>query len=367
MVPIGVAGLGAWGWNVARSFAELRDCKVVSCCDVSAKAREAAARAWPGVRPVSDFDQMLAHDGIEAVVIATPAITHAPLVRKALLSGRDVFVEKPFTLSVADAEELTELADKNGRVLMVGHLLEYHPVVRRLKSMIQSGELGEVYYIYTQRVNLGRIRHDENALWSFAPHDISQILYLLEMCPSDVSVRGQSYIQRGIEDVVFLSLFFENRIMAHIHLSWLDPHKVRKTTIVGSDKMAVFDDAEAKEKLRIYHNHAEVPDVRSYGDSIQVRFGDIWIPRVDTSEPLRLEAQHFLDCVRERKTPLSDARDGLRVVRILEAAQRSLEQDGVPVKIQGDQAGPRPLPCADRNWYPARLQGGLPAARSFAS
>jgi predicted dehydrogenase len=211
--------------------------------------------------------------------------------------------------------------------------------------MIQSGELGEVYYIYTQRVNLGRIRNDENALWSLAPHDISQILYMLEMSPTDVSVRGQSYIQPGVEDVVFLSLFFENRIMAHIHLSWLDPHKVRKTTIVGSKKMAVFEDAEAKEKLRIYDNQAEAPNIRTYGDSIQVRFGDIWIPRVDMTEPLRLEAQHFIECVRDRKVPLSDAQDGLRVVRILEAAQRSLDQDGVPVKIQE---------AAARRWHPAR-------------
>jgi predicted dehydrogenase len=345
MVRLGVAGLGAWGWNVARSFADLKDCELVCCCDVSPRSLDAAARAWPGVAPVATFDEMLTNDGVEAVVIATPAVTHATFVRKALLSGRDVFVEKPFTLSVPDAEELAELADKTNRVLMVGHLLEYHPVVRRLKTMIQSGELGEVYYIYTQRVNLGRIRHDENALWSFAPHDISQILYMLEMSPTDVSVRGQSYIQPDVEDVVFLSLFFENRIMAHIHLSWLDPHKVRKTTIVGSKKMAVFDDAEAKEKLRIYDNHAEVPDIRTYGDSIQVRFGDIWIPRVDMTEPLRLEAQHFIECVRDRKVPLSDAQDGLRVVRILEAAQRSLDQDGVPVKIQASAA---------RRWHPAR-------------
>src|ERR1700687_935968 len=345
MIRIGLAGLGAWGWNVARNFAELRDCELVVCCDVSQKSRDAAERAWPGVISCADFGEMLANDGVEAVVIATPAVTHATLVRQALLSGRDVFVEKPITLSAAEAEELWELADKTNRVLMVGHLLEYHLVVGRLKSLIQSGELGEVYYIYTQRVNLGRIRQDENALWSFAPHDISQILFMLEMFPTDVSVRGQSYIQPGVEDVVFLSLFFENRIMAHIHLSWLDPHKVRKTTIVGSKKMAVFDDAEAKEKLRIYDNQAEAPNVRTYGDSIHVRFGDIWIPRVDMTEPLRLEAQHFIECVRDRKVPLSDAQDGLRVVRILEAAQRSLDQDGVPVKIQG---------AAARHWHPAR-------------
>jgi len=310
----------------------------------------AASRAWPGVDPVATFDEMIRRD-IEAVVISSPAITHYELAKKAMLAGLDVFVEKPFTLKVSHAEELVELAEKNKRILMVGHLLEYHPVVRRLKTMIKSGELGPLYYIYTQRVNLGRIRGDENALWSFAPHDISQILYMLDMEPTDVSVRGQSFIQEGIEDVAFVSLYFENRIMAHIHLSWLDPHKVRKTTIVGADKMAVFDDAEATEKLRIYDSHAEVPAARTYGEAIQVRFGDILIPRVDMTEPLKLECQHFVDCVSSRVTPVSDGRDGLRVVRILEAAQRSLEQDGVPVKIQGDYGKLHSSFSTDRRWY----------------
>jgi predicted dehydrogenase len=296
-------------------------------------------------------------DSIDAVVISSPAVTHYELAKKTLLADRDVFIEKPFTLSVRHAEELCELSESRKRVLMVGHLLEYHPVVRRLKSMILSRELGDIYYIYTQRVNLGRIRGDENALWSFAPHDISQILYLLEMEPIDVSVRGQSFIQDGIEDVVFLSLFFENRIMAHIHLSWLDPHKVRKTTIVGANKMVVFDDSEASEKLRIYNNHAELPSVRSYGDSIQVRFGDILIPRVDMTEPLKLECQHFIECVKARTTPLSDGQDGLRVIRILEAAQRSMEHDGVPVRIEGahnNNGKPNSSVVSDRRWHSVR-------------
>jgi len=191
-------------------------------------------------------------------------------------------------------------------------------------------------------------------LWSFAPHDISQILFMLDMEPTDVSVRGQSYIQNGIEDVAFVSLYFENRIMAHIHLSWLDPHKVRKTTIVGADKMAVFDDAEATEKLRIYNSHAEVPPAKTYGEAIQVRFGDILIPRVDMAEPLKIECQHFVDCLHTRNTPVSDGRDGLRVVRILEAAQRSLEMDGIPVKIRGDYGSIHPSVGADRRWYAAR-------------
>ncbi|MBS1851222.1 MAG: Gfo/Idh/MocA family oxidoreductase [Acidobacteria bacterium] len=356
MVKVGVIGLGAWGWNVARNFAGLKDCELVACSDTDPKRLAAAKKAWPQINPVSSLDEMLAKfPEIQAVVISAPAIAHYPLAKQALLAGKDVFVEKPFTLSVRDAEELTAIGEKNGRIIMVGHLLEYHPVVRRLKNMIQANELGEVYYIYTQRVNLGRIRGDENALWSFAPHDISQVLYMLEMEPIDVSVRGQSFIQEGIEDVVFLSLYFENRIMAHIHLSWLDPHKVRKTTIVGSNKMVVFDDTEASEKLRVYNNHAEVPSVRSYGDSIQVRFGDILIPRVDMSEPLTLETQHFIDCVRTRTTPLSDAQDGLRVVRILEAAQKSMEQDGVPVRIQGGKSDKLPSSVfADRRWHALR-------------
>ncbi len=350
MIRVGVVGLGAWGWNVARNFATLRECQLVACCDSDPKRRNSAAGAWPGVKPLADFDQLLDED-LEAVVIASPAVTHYPLAKKALLSGRDVFVEKPFTLNVRDAEELAELADKYNRVLMVGHLLEYHPVVRRLRNMIQRNELGPVYYVYTQRVNLGRIRGDENALWSFAPHDISQILYMLDMKPTDVSARGQSYIQDGIEDVVFVSLFFENRIMAHIHLSWLDPHKVRKTTIVGMNKMAVFDDVEATEKLRVYDNHAEAPAARSYGEAIQVRFGDILIPRVETAEPLQIECKHFIECVSSRATPLTDAQDGLKVIRIIEAAQRSLEQDGVPVRIQGAHGHVYSSYSQNRRWF----------------
>jgi predicted dehydrogenase len=353
MVRVGVVGLGAWGWNVARNFATLRDCQLVACCDAEQNRRESAARAWPGVKPVAKFDDLLRED-IEAVVIAAPAVTHHPLAKKALLAGKDVFVEKPFALNIHDAEELAELADKDNRILMVGHLLEYHPVVRRLRDMIKMGELGPIYYIYTQRVNLGRIRGDENALWSFAPHDISQILFMLGMEPINVSARGQSYIQDGIEDVVFLSLFFENRLMAHIHISWLDPHKVRKTTIVGSEKMAVFDDAEATEKLRIYDNHAEAPQAKSYGEAIQVRFGDILIPRVETAEPLQLECKHFIECVASRTTPLTDAQDGLRVIRIIEAAQRSLEMDGVPVEIQGAYVNPHSSNGANRRWYASR-------------
>jgi predicted dehydrogenase len=235
---------------------------------------------------------------------------------------------------VEQAEELITLADRLGRILMVGHLLEYHPVVNRLRDMIRGGELGDVQYVYSQRLNLGTVRQDENALWSFAPHDISSILYLLGKEPVNVSARGQSYLKRGVEDVVFLSLDFGDSTMGHIHVSWLDPHKVRKMTIVGSKKMAVFDDLEPSDKLKIYDKGAQLSDsYNTYAEYIGLRFGDITIPYIKVGEPLRHECNHFLDCVRERKTPRSDGLDGLRVVKILTAADRSLQAGGAPIDI----------------------------------
>ncbi len=340
-IKVGMVGLGAWGCNVARCMYELSDCALEVCSDLSPARRAMAEKIW-GVQTVESFDDMLLHyPQITAVVISSPAITHYALAKKALLADKDVFVEKPFTLNVSHAEELLRLAEARNKILMVGHLLEYHPAVNYMRDVIQRGELGDIYYIYTQRVNLGRIRGDENALWSFAPHDISQILYMLGDTPIDVSARGQSFIQDGIEDVVFLSLYFSNRVMAHIHISWLDPHKLRSTTIVGSKKMVVFDDAATSEKLRIYDSCAQVPQTCSYGEGIQVRFGDIHIPRISSAEPLKLEFQHFLDSVAHRIQPRSDAHDGLRVVRILEAAQRSLDMDGVPVSLETGETGSR--------------------------
>jgi predicted dehydrogenase len=230
---------------------------------------------------------------------------------------------------------LIQIAAQEDRILMVGHLLEYHPVMRRLKQMIEDKELGDIYYIYTQRVNLGVVRNDENALWNFSPHDISSILYLLGKEPSDVSARGQSYLQRDIEDVVFLTLNFNSKSMAHIHVSWLDPHKIRRVTIVGSKKMAVFDDVETTEKLRIYDKSAEQnTSYNSFAEYVTLRFGDVTIPHVKMEEPLRLECQHFLDCVREHKQPLSDGMDGLRVLKVLNAAQHSLRNNGAPVALE---------------------------------
>ena len=239
-------------------------------------------------------------------------------------------------LCVDDAKELVNFADCVGRTLMVGHLFQYHPAVEMLRGLVRNGELGEIYYIYSQRLNLGIVRSDENALWSFGPHDVSIVLHLLEQEPDTVSARGVGYLQPGIEDVVFVNLHFADGKMAQLQLSWLDPHKVRKMTIVGSKKMVVFDDVESAEKVKIYDKAAEREDYESYGEAITLRFGDVLIPHVSPVEPLRLECQHFADCIVNGTSPRSDGRDGLRVVRVLDAAQRSLEQQGVPVSLSQD-------------------------------
>ncbi len=252
-----------------------------------------------------------------------------------LEAGKDVYVEKPLTLEVAHAEELCKLAKERNLILMVGHLLLYHPGVQYMKKMVTDGTLGEVYYIYCQRVNLGKVRKDENALWSFAPHDLSVVLHLLGMEPTDVCARGSDFLQKGIEDVVFVDLKFPGGKMAHVHVSWLDPHKLRKFTVVGSQKMVVFDDMDASEKIKVYDKGVDrAGEVVAYGDSLTVRNGDILIPKISLQEPLKLECAHFVECVRDRKKPLTDGLDGLRVVKVLDAAQRSLKNGGTPVAIQ---------------------------------
>ncbi len=334
MVEVAVVGIGGWGKNLARNYAEIPQASLRYICDLDQTKLKQAERQYPGTRLTHEFDDLLRDPELQAIVIATAAPSHYALCKQTLLAGKDVYVEKPFVLDVAHAEELIALAARQQRLIMVGHLLEYHPVVIRLHDMIRNGELGHVYYVYAQRLNLGTVRGDENALWNFAPHDISSILYMLGQEPTDVSARGQCYLQKDVEDVVFLSLNFADRAMAHIQVSWLDPHKTRKMTIVGSRKMAVFDDLEASEKLRIYDKGAQVStDYDSFAEYVGLRFGDILMPYIKVSEPLRLECLHFLECVRTRRKPVSDGHDGLRVVKVLDAAQRSLKANGSPVRI----------------------------------
>jgi predicted dehydrogenase len=335
MVNVAVVGAGGWGKNLARNYFQIPECTLKYVCDLSRPRLDEIQRQLPGTPITTRFEDVLADPELHACVIATTASTHFALAKAALRAGKDVFVEKPFVLHVPQAEELVRIADQEGRVLMVGHLLEYHPVVSRIKAMIGSGELGEIHYVYNQRVNLGTVRDDENALWSFAPHDVSALLYLLGKEPTDVAARGQCYLRRGIEDVVFLTLNFDDESLAHIHVSWLDPHKIRKMTLVGSRKMVVFDDMESTEKLRIYDKSAaHNADYNTFAEYVTLRFGDITIPHLKIDEPVRLECQHFLECVRDRRIPRSDGRDGVRVVKVLAAAQRSLEKNGVPMPIE---------------------------------
>ncbi|MBE0446492.1 MAG: Gfo/Idh/MocA family oxidoreductase [Actinobacteria bacterium] len=335
MVNIGVIGYGYWGPNLVRNFEQMPGSNLVACCDLNPDNLKKVKALYPKVEVTKEVEDVLTNPSIDAVVIATSAVTHYDLAKKALQAGKHVMVEKPLTLDSDTSRDLIEIADKAGCILMVGHLLEYHPAVDYVKSLIDLGSLGDIQYLYTQRLNLGQVRKDENALWSLAPHDISIMFYLLGgKEPVEVSARGESYITEGIEDVVFCSVAFNDKVMAHIHVSWLDPHKIRKITVVGNKKMAVFDDMESSEKVRIYDKGVGInPDYRAYGEDLTLRFGDITIPGIKMKEPLRAECEHFIESIQNGQRPRSDGHGGLRVVKVLEAAQVSLKSGGKPVKI----------------------------------
>ncbi len=335
MIGIAVVGAGAWGKNHIRVFSEIPNVGLKYVCDQDSSKLSSLQKAYPQAKMVGDLKPILQDPEVKGVVVASSAVSHYSLSKEAMLADKDVLVEKPMALNTGDAEEMLKIAERRKRILMVGHLLIYHPVVDRLKEMVTSGELGRLYYIYTQRVNLGVIRQDENALLSFAPHDLSVILHLLGEEPVAVTAHGESYIQKGIEDVAFLSLRFSDGKMANIHLSWLDPHKLRRITIVGSKKMAVFDDMEASEKLKVYDKGVRNLSYDTYGEYLSLRFGDITIPSIKIAEPLRAEAEHFIQCIESRKEPKTGGRDGVKVVKILMAAQESLKQKGFPVSPEG--------------------------------
>ena len=320
---IGVAGLGYWGPNLARNFAALPGCELAWCCDPSEAARARWAAAFPHARFTAELDDLLADDALDAVVVATPVPTHAALAERVLRAGKHCFVEKPLAQSSAEAERVVAAARESGRTLMVGHLLVYHPGIAKLKELADAGELGDIHYLYSNRLNLGKLRADENALWSLGAHDVSVVLHLAGEEPYAVGARGESYMRPGIEDVVFCFLRFPSGLAAHLHLSWLDPHKERRFTIVGSRRMATFDDMALERKVSVYDKGFD-QDAGSYGEYI-TRSGDIWSPRIDNREPLRLECEHFVHSLRDERAPVSDGEAGLRVVRVLERLQESLD------------------------------------------
>ncbi|MGD8834490.1 MAG: Gfo/Idh/MocA family oxidoreductase [Desulfobacteraceae bacterium] len=339
MLNIGVIGCGYWGPNLIRNFNQLNTCDVLIVADLSQDRLSHMKMLYPGIEITKDYSMIINNPDIHAVAIATPVHTHYKFASEALYAGKHIFVEKPLTASVEEAESLVALADQFNRKLMVGHISEYTCAVRKMKEVIDSGELGEIYYINSQRLNLGLFQKDINVVWDLAPHDIAIVLYLLGQEPEAVSTMGASHVNPSIEDVAVLAMHFPGDLIALIQTSWLAPDKVHKTTVVGSRKMMVYDDTQPSEKIRIYDKGVEMlKHYDSFAEShYSYKYGDIVIHRIDGEEPLRTELSHFVDAIRRDINPLSDGRSGLRVVKILEAAQRSLELGNNRVLI-GEEA-----------------------------
>ena len=321
MIRLGQAGLGQWGKNLVRNMAEVGELAWI--CDADEERVQEFAKRYPSAQRTTNYDDLLADDSLEAIVVATPVPTHYELAKRALEAGKHVFVEKPPAMHGAEMEELCDLAEERNLVLMPGHLLLYHPGVQKLKQLIDAGDLGDVLCVYGNRQNLGTIRTHENALWSLGVHDLSVLLYLIDEEPSELWAHGNAFLNPGVEDVVFCYLRFPSGKIAHMHLSWLDPHKIRRITVVGRDKMVVFDDMELERKITVYDKAPEQP-TKTYGEW-RTRTGDIYSPKIPNNEPLRLECEHFMSLVRGDGDRLRAARDGLTVVRALEQLQASLE------------------------------------------
>ncbi len=331
---LAVIGTGAWGLNHVRLIASEAACELVAIADPNPVAVERARALAPSAIVYTDADAIWNDDGIDSVVIATPAATHASLTRRALAAGKHVLVEKPLALSMDHAAEIEGAAARSGRIAMVGHLMVFHPAVVRLRELMRSGDLGRLHYVHSTRANLGKVRHDENALWSFGPHELSMLDYLLEKQPEAVAAHGASILQRGIEDVVFVTIRYATGELAQLHLSWLHPRKERTLTLVCSQKMVVFDDV-APEKLRIYDKGYDRPrNFTDFAEYLTIRDGDVYIPQLAMEEPLRLQLRHFLECMATGRAPLTNVASGRRIIEVLAAAQQSLERGGIPVELQ---------------------------------
>jgi predicted dehydrogenase len=339
-VRVGLVGCGYWGPNLARNLHQIPQTQLAVCCDQDPQALSRLRMIYPQADTTTQYREVLADRSIDAVVVATPARSHYALARDALLADKHVLVEKPLAMSSEEAREMISLAEQRRRVLMVGHIFEYHPAVREIKSLIDAGDLGQVYYIYSTRVNLGRVQSDINALWSIAPHDISILNYLLGAMPESVSAHGGTFLNGTVEDVVFLVLGFPGGVLGHVHASWLDPSKVRRMTIVGSRRMVVYDDVAGEGKIKIYDKGVYRKGDDIFGEfQYRVHSGDISIPKIDMTEPLRIECTHFAECILQGRQPLTDGLNGLRVVQVLEAAQASLGQGGSSVSLLEKQNG----------------------------
>ena len=335
MVRAGVVGYGYWGPNIVRNLSENPGYEVAWVCDLVEERLEACKKRYPSIKVTQDFSDILKGDQVQAVFVVTPVSEHYALAKDALLRGKDVFIEKPITASSSQAEDLIRIAEERELIIMVGHTFEYTPPVVKVKEIISKGDLGEIYFIATSRVNLGIHQKDISVIWDLASHDLSMILYWLEEEPAKVSALGKASIIEHIPDVAFINMSFPSGVIANVEVSWLAPTKLRRTTIVGSKKMLICDDTEHLEKVRIFDKGVDFREPRDFGEfQLSYRTGDIISPKIENYEPLQIEVSHFLGCVNSRKTPQSDGYSGLRVVRALELAEESLHRDGALVQRQ---------------------------------
>ena len=336
MFSIGVIGCGYWGPNLIRNFTHLKDSEVLICADLDEGRLAHMKSLYPHLEVTTDYTRLLARDDLDAIVIATPPETHHKFAIEVLEAGKHVFVEKPLAVTGSESAEMVAVADKRGLTLMTGHTFVYTAAVNKIKELIQSGELGDILYISSTRVNLGLFQENINVIWDLAPHDVSILNYILDSTPEAVSAVGHSYIQRDVEDVAFLTFRYPHSVMAHIHVSWLNPNKIRKTTVVGSKKMLVYDDISPLEKIRIYDKGVNIqPHYDTFGEfQLSYRFGDIFIPKLDDSEPLKVECQHFVDCALGKAASRSSGHHGHEVVSVLETAMESIRQDGKMIAVE---------------------------------
>jgi predicted dehydrogenase len=360
-IKVGVIGCGYWGPQLIRNLHEMPAAELIAVADAKPERLEFVRRHYPEVKVFSSHTQLLETD-VEAVVIATPIHTHHALAKEALDAGKHIMVEKPLAASVSEAVELIQLAEAKKRLVMVGHTFLYNPAVQELRRLVGDGELGRIYYVDAARLNLGLFQRRANVIWDLAPHDISILMYVLGMTPVEVSARGRMCVQEDVHDVAYLELLFESGVSAHVHVSWLDPAKVRRITVVGDKKMAVYNDVSQVEKIRVYDTGVETPITNNFGEfQLSYRHGQVTIPYITWQEPLRLECEHFIECVRTGADPRTDGMQGLAVVSVLEAATASLQHGGrrVPVEMPALTAAP-PAPGAVDMRSPVQL--GLASA-----
>lgn len=335
MISVGVVGAGYWGPNLVRNFWEISDTEVLMCCDVRQQRLEFIKKRYPSIEITTNYDHMLENGRIDAIAIATPAQSHFYLAKKALEHNKHLLIEKPITLSSEEAKELIELAEKKNRIIMVGHIMEYAGAVESIKEAFEQGDLGQVYYLDSVRVNLQPFRDDVNVLWDLAPHDISMAMYLLGKDPISTTVIGESYVSDLQENIAFGVLRFPDNVLSHFHLSWLAPMKLRQTIIVGSKKMVVYDDVDPIAKLKMFDKGVDISsDPKGLTErQMIIRKGNMYCPTVDTREPLMKEVYHFIDCIKNNKVPHSDGLEGWKVVKVIEAMQKSMRSGGKEVQI----------------------------------